>query len=80
MAVKFVCDFCPSECPDFYPNSGFRIKIDGAEHDMLMCVYSERRHVCDNCWNAHLRLFAEKLLSNPPKIGRSRPGHGGYNG
>jgi hypothetical protein len=70
MGIKFVCDYCGDDCPDFIPEGVARIKAPGALREMLLRVKMEvPNYVCDGCWKQHMQLLSERL-SNPEKPNR----------
>jgi hypothetical protein len=75
MGVKYICDYCGSNCPDFIPEGVIRIKVAEVSRDLLFRVKLEGpNYVCDECWKQHMRLLSERLSNpeNPNRYGRTQ--------
>ena len=75
MGVKYVCDYCGGDCPDFIPEGVIRIKVAEVSRDLLFRVKLEGpNYVCDECWKQHMRRLSERLSNpeNPNRYGRAQ--------
>jgi hypothetical protein len=74
MSTKYICDFCKTrECPDYYPSVTTLTRYGDGPCAYAMELKTNTRHICNECWQEHMRQFAEAVLAGSVTISRSRP-------